>query len=1028
MFDTRQALNLKVAVSGTNYEVFLDNTSIATGSDASLAAGKIGVQSWAQAYYSSTKTPPWGTEVESVSVTQGANTLYQHTFNSRPMAWRQLYMRNPTGDLATAGPPFPGPGSGLTADDLGNFGNVVGKPWIFQHHNGYVNATSGAGNADFIGPAVVVDEPGSAALTNYEFRTRIGAGDNDGLGVLFRVQDNDNYYRVTFTNEATGAGDTRSPQGMSIQKFRNGVWSELYRETTPTFLYSVNTVGATPDDAGYQAFDLSVRVVGDKIKVAAKDHNNVVYTYPIIQDSSDPILSGSVGLHTWGTTEVYYMGYGGQNGPLVQAASSLNDVSLVVDRSTGNISIVNNDLGGVAIKGVSITSNGGAMKPASWTSIADAYDEPPGNGSVDPDDPWTETSATVFDLSEAELSGGNGGTLAGSGTINLGNAWTKSRIEDVSAVLTLADGTFEFMTVQFINGPNGGSYQRSDLNADGSVTLNDWLLFYPNMLTNMSSLSIVEQVLAGDLDLDGDNDVEDFALFKADYDAVNGAGAFVAMLSAVPEPTTLLLVVMGILGISFGRFRGTQKRLPIVGAASVLALAICTERAAIAVPVDLSTFTMEAYPIAGNFPAASWTLTPSTATAFSNGDGSVAYSTDSPLNKRYIGRLNAGADDDVVGFVLGFDPGDAQIGSSADYLLIDWKGVTQSYDFTDQGAINYHHDKTPSGSMPIGLAISRVTGSPTGDEMWQHADLPENDTGGVVQLARGTTLGSTSYNRSGGYHIFDISYTATNVKVSIDGVEQINLNGSFPDGRFGLYAAYQGPGEPSFSNIEVVPATGFAGLSVTVDQGTGEIRLLNTGTEAVALDYYQIDSAAGSLNVGNWSSLSDQGFQSTGGGGPGESWDEAGGSSNNAMAEVYLTSTPAFAGNTSVGLGNIFNNVMNAHDLVVNYRLSSGLVVPAPITYIGTPPGVPGDYNDNGVVDSADYVLWRKGGPLQNEVATFGSTTPEDYTEWRARFGNTSGSGSSLAGGQGVPEPALWSLMFSTIAASLVCRRSRFGR
>jgi hypothetical protein len=67
--------------------------------------------------------------------------------------------------------------------------------------------------------------------------------------------------------------------------------------------------------------------------------------------------------------------------------------------------------------------------------------------------------------------------------------------------------------------------------------------------------------------------------------------------------------------------------------------------------------------------------------------------------------------------------------------------------------------------------------------------------------------------------------------------------------------------------------------------------------------------------------------------------------------------------------------------------------------------GVPGDYNGNGVVDAADYVVWRKGGTLQNEVVTIGSVTPEDYTAWRARFGNTSGSGSALAGPAAVPEP-----------------------
>ncbi len=55
--------------------------------------------------------------------------------------------------------------------------------------------------------------------------------------------------------------------------------------------------------------------------------------------------------------------------------------------------------------------------------------------------------------------------------------------------------------------------------------------------------------------------------------------------------------------------------------------------------------------------------------------------------------------------------------------------------------------------------------------------------------------------------------------------------------------------------------------------------------------------------------------------------------------------------------------------------------------------GVAGDYNDDGTVDAADYVLWRKGGPLANEVDTPGTVNAADYTAWRARFGN-SGSGS----------------------------------
>jgi hypothetical protein len=41
--------------------------------------------------------------------------------------------------------------------------------------------------------------------------------------------------------------------------------------------------------------------------------------------------------------------------------------------------------------------------------------------------------------------------------------------------------------------------------------------------------------------------------------------------------------------------------------------------------------------------------------------------------------------------------------------------------------------------------------------------------------------------------------------------------------------------------------------------------------------------------------------------------------------------------------------------------------------------GVPGDYNNNGIVDAADFVLWRKKGPLANEVDTPGLVNGADY-------------------------------------------------
>jgi hypothetical protein len=70
-------------------------------------------------------------------------------------------------------------------------------------------------------------------------------------------------------------------------------------------------------------------------------------------------------------------------------------------------------------------------------------------------------------------------------------------------------------------------------------------------------------------------------------------------------------------------------------------------------------------------------------------------------------------------------------------------------------------------------------------------------------------------------------------------------------------------------------------------------------------------------------------------------------------------------------------------------NVQNGLLISNPI----------GDYNGNGIVDAPDYVLWRK-----NPASFFGS--PTGYNNWRAHFGNTSGSGAgALSVGGAVPEP-----------------------
>jgi hypothetical protein len=89
--------------------------------------------------------------------------------------------------------------------------------------------------------------------------------------------------------------------------------------------------------------------------------------------------------------------------------------------------------------------------------------------------------------------------------------------------------------------------------------------------------------------------------------------------------------------------------------------------------------------------------------------------------------------------------------------------------------------------------------------------------------------------------------------------------------------------------------------------------------------------------------------------------------------------------------------------------------------------GVLGDYNDNGIVDAADYVLWRNGGPLQNESDMPGTVNQADYDFWRARFGATSGAAAALNAAN-VPEPSSAAVMLCGIAVYLAASLARKAR
>lgn len=755
---------------------------------------------------------------------------------------------------------------------------------------------------------------------------------------------------------------------------------------------------------------------------------------------------GRFGLYTLsqGPTPIY------SDFEMVDASSSpLPDAfpSATINRDTGELVLTNSSSSSAQFYSVNITSAAGSLAPSEWVSIAGNYDDGAG-GSVD-SDPWMVDVRTVNEFLESEQAGAlsDGATLGSGQSISLGDAWTASLYEDIVVTLEFADG-LSIPILPSFTGNGGVPYARTDLDTDGDTDLDDWQMFYPNILTNFAGVSDVEAALLGDLDGDFDNDLDDFALFKTDYEAQFGAGAFAAVLSgsvAVPEPATYVTILLATGLVAVWR----RKQAVML---AVLGLCIASTDAQ-AQQLDFTQFTLEAYPrIESGFPAPDWTTTaptatdPSTATITggANRSPSVLYSPTNLINNRIRGKLMPGTDDDVVGLVFGFDPGGATLTEDAapedyedvDYLVLDWKGIDQSYNFGDesQDAIPFN-SLTGSGFMPAGIAVSQVKGLPTMDELWQHDALEENPLGSVNELTRANTMGFTPYDRFADplpEYEFDIVWTDNVFAALVDGELEILAQGDFSDGRFGVYTCCQSGG-PVFSDFEVLPVDSLdlssLVVTATVDRSTGDIVIENNTGNSVMLDSYLLRSTAGALD-NSWQGLADG--ETGADANPGISWVEAGGSNANELSEVFLQSAVGstdpyeLANGGSIVLEGAFNGLLRQEDLRLSFFDSAGSATSALINYEGEfPDGLQGDYNGDGQVTIADYAVWRNslGGPaLMNETASPGVVDAADYDAWKSNFGaGVSGTSASLAGQQ-VPEPMTLALLL-TGCALMVWRR-----
>jgi hypothetical protein len=677
----------------------------------------------------------------------------------------------------------------------------------------------------------------------------------------------------------------------------------------------------------------------------------------------------------------------------------------VVDRNSSNVKIVNNTGQAVSLRGYSLRSAAGAFNEANAAFLADS------NAN------WVQltTPNATSDLSEGHLSSFN---LANGGTINFGNNVWRKYYQDTN------DLTFQYLVAGNDNpvpgiieftGNGNVSFPFLDLNFSGAVEIGDWDTFRAGFPVSLAGLSTVQRYQLGDLDNDGQHTPTDFLRFRSEYDAALGAGAFEAALATqeVPEPATIGLFLSATLAI-FGVSRNRNRRgaFSFANAAAIvffLGLSATTAQA----QLTLFTEDFEDIVLGPSIEEAVaddnvWTDTPPAGWVLN--DSGVPGLTNPPENNGKI-EWAGWAFTDKVWWSTNVDGQLRETFSRGSGTVM----VADPDEWDDEphpSGLYGTFITTPTFTIPAGIPAGKIklafdsSWRPEGND--DDANLA-NDQRATVKVSYngGAPLNAMTWTSISGAQTFHPD--APNEAVLVD----LQYNGSSTNMNltFGLDLA-ENDWWWAVDNIRVfVPANPSI---LRVNLTSGQMSVLGGDVIPVPINYIDITSANGVLNGASLSGLSTRTPDSVDGTDPdtipgsssGEKWQVLS-ATDNRLTEAFLLGSSTFLNSRNESLGAVFDTSTSPanRDIIFTYTTIFGDIVNGLVQYF-VPAGVNGDYNNNGVVDAADYVLWRK--HLNTPTTLPNDSTPGvalgDYTVWRTNFGRTaSGSGASLSA---VPEPA----------------------
>jgi T5SS/PEP-CTERM-associated repeat protein len=151
---------------------------------------------------------------------------------------------------------------------------------------------------------------------------------------------------------------------------------------------------------------------------------------------------------------------------------------------------------------------------------------------------------------------------------------------------------------------------------------------------------------------------------------------------------------------------------------------------------------------------------------------------------------------------------------------------------------------------------------------------------------------------------------------------------------------------------------------------------------------------------------------------------------------THQPGTALRAGDSFDILVSIFGTVAGTFGSVLKSAEPGGINFDATITYhqsavtvtVTSIQGVAGDYTHDGLVDAADYTIWRDTlGQTGISLAADGNgdnvIDAGDYTVWMSNFGNHAGAGAGAIAA--VPEPSTFVLLLTGILTLGSCRRCR---